>query len=963
MTLHTASALAVLCLASPTPGQMLDPLDRATLDSALVLLNLRPAELGFDKAWAEDDTFRLAVVERLLSDPLAFPDYVDETTTAVDSFICRPWKLISFIDRQLEVLDKGKSPTPSEPPDLSFDRSDPFRLWTETLEQAEPLRKRFYEQLDSLELHDLIMAAPAMWSEADDSINARMKGGWQFEFSLPVDTTREANSDRILDIIKKLDTEALLDAAMIVLPAAQALAGGFAANYTPTPVPGEGYPNPPPGTGMGDLEGATGEILFYTETEWGRFVVGGVGNNVYSGDFAAIVDIGGDDVYRGRCAGAMGELSHPYSLLIDLNGDDYYDAGGLAVGHGAGFLGIGILVDRSGNDTYRSGSYSQGAGLFGVGVLADHGGADDRRGGYFLQGAGHCGVGILIDDGGGDDRYHATAWGQGFGSTFGYGLLYDSGGDDSYRTGGAYLHEPLLPHDYKSFSGGFGMGWRPRAGGGIGVLYDTDGNDFYNGEVFCFGASYWYSIGILVDGGGNDYYSAAHYGLGAGIHLALGALYDRGGDDQYRSRYGVVGGTGHDLSVGILVDAGGDDGYIVSDGWGVSLTNSVGLFIDRLGNDTYATRGSGYSFGSVRWARGFSGAAIFLDLEGDDVYPAGEAASDSSIWIESGWGIGIDLPRDTITGKREEEIGGIELTAEDSARSVEELFKEASRWEVGSAREAVRRARKALIAKGGEAIHWSLDEKLDTRSGLERRTLDELVKALPDTAGPLLIEKLGTSSDRLTLANAVYLLSTIKWQPAVDPLLSLLERKDAVKVRNAVISTLGKIGDQRAASPISRFVTDREERRRLTAITALKDLKDTSTINTVIKGLDDPLFTVRSAAAGGLIAFGISAAPYLTDYVQDEESRYPELGLRALGRITTTLQDSAGAESGKVRYEATRLFEFHITNPNEQVRAAAVDALYRNGGERTRQMLDWQMEIEYNPVVLAAYRRARKAVK
>ena len=36
-------------------------------------------------------------------------------------------------------------------------------------------------------------------------------------------------------------------------------------------------------------------------------------------------------------------------------------------------------------------------------------------------------------------------------------------------------------------------------------------------------------------------------------------------------------------------------------------------------------------------------------------------------------------------------------------------------------------------------------------------------------------------------------------------------------------------------------------------------------------------------------------------------------------------------------------------------RAAAVDALYRNGGEAARLMIKGRMEIEYSPVVLAAY--------
>lgn len=944
----------MLSLPGITQSQMLDSLDRVMLDSALAMINLNPFELGFEKTWVEDDTFRLAVVERYLSDPMSFPDYVDETQAAVDSFSRRPLEMLRFISDQLFVDPDAKPTKPPKLTEMAFDSSAPFKLWINAISEAEPLRQKFYSHLDSLDLHDLIMASPPLWSEDDDSIKGLLEGSWQHEFGIEPDTSRKVDGDRLLDIIKKLDINALTRAGMIVLPAAQMTARGIAAETIGLSSIEEG-----------SVDGVSGDVLYYSDNEWGRFVVGGSGDNIYFGDFTAIIDIGGDDVYRGRCGAAMGVLSQPYSLLIDLAGNDYYDGAGKDINHGAGFFGIGVLIDRGGDDVYRSANYAQGSGLFGIGVLADHGGADDRRGGYFMQGSGHCGIGMLIDDGDetSDDRYLSSCWAQGFASTFGYGLLFDSGGDDTYRTGGAYLHAPLLPHDYRSFSGGFGMGWRPRAGGGIGVLYDKgEGNDFYDAEVMSFGSSYWYSIGILIDGGGNDYYSLAHYGLGVGIHLSLGALYEMDGDDQYRSRYGVVGGTPHDLSVGMMVDGGGNDNYLVSDGWGASLTNSFGLFIDRLGDDTYGTRG-GTSFGKVRWARGFAGAAIFMDLEGEDVYTSDEVARDSTIWIQSGWGIGIDLERDVVATEREEEVGEITLTAEDSAKTVEELFKDASQWEVGSARESVARARKALLTKGAEAVHYIIDNKLNTRSSLESRLLDQIVNAMPDTAGTLLLAQLpeaAKSDDERILINVVGLLGKIKWEPAVDPLLDMVDRKSVEKARNSIISALGRIGEKRAAVPISRYVDDKQERRRIITINALKSLEDTTTIEAIIKSLDDPMFTVRSAALMTAASFGPPAMPYLKDYLASDKAKYPELGLYAIGRIAQNLSDSTDAASRLLRYEAIRLFEKYLDHDKPQMRAEAVVAIYRNGGEVTRQIVDARMESEYSPVVLAAYRRMQR---
>jgi len=1071
---------------------MLDSLDRKMLDSALVLLNIKPEELGFDKLWAADDTFRLAVVEKYLDDPYAFPGYVDETQTVIDSFSREPLEMLRFISNQLQVDPEAKPVRIPDSPDMTYDPVDPFHVWIDALKEAEPLRRQFYAGLDSLDLHDLIMAAPGLWcEEEDDSLKKLITGSWQREFNVQFDTSRDAGSDRILDIMKKLDRDALSQTGMLVIPAAQVTARGLTDNgFNGQAQTDEESVNR---VGLTVIEGVKGEVLYHSETEWGSFIIGGSGDNVYYGDFAAILDLGGDDIYRGRCGGAIGELSHPYALIIDLEGNDYYDSRNKDVSHGSGFLGIGILIDRDGNDTYRSAAYAQGAGLFGIGVSVDHGGADDRRGGYFIQGVGHCGVGILIDDGdeSSDDRYLSSCWSQGFASTFGYGLLFDDGGDDTYKAGGTYFHAPLLPHDYRSFSAGFGMGWRPRAGGGIGVLYDKgDGNDFYDQEVMSIGSSYWYSIGICIDGGGNDSYNLAHYGMGVGIHLSLGAFYEMDGDDQYHSRHGVVGATAHDFSVGLMVDGGGDDYYTVSDGWGGSLTNSYGLFIDRLGNDTYATRGKGYSFGKARWARGFGGVAIFLDLEGDDVYPDGIAAKDSSIWIQNGWGIGIDLPRNVPTEK-EEPIGEITLTAEDSAKSITELYRLASQWEVGSARESVKRARKALLAKGAEAVkfivngptqmskndisnldafldklvdpdnliskyitehfnhvtlelidsyeetptdpdsikevmadslmmglveelntilhsdnfydkkrfanveineklqkklkddlednnlfqrNWHLLEqaypkeivyhsgRLHTRSSLENRLLGQIVKAMPDTAGPLLLAKTPEAAeeeDPRILANTISLLGEIKWEPAVDPLLDMLDRKDKEKVRNTIIRTLGEIGEQRAAKPVSRYVTDDSEKRRIMTIGALGSISDSTTIEDVMKGLDDEVFTIRSMAMMTIAGFGTQTMPYLIEYIKQKGIRHPESGLYAIGRIARNLKDSTDTASMRIRYEAAQILERNLKTDVEYMRAEAVVGLYRIGGEETRAYINRLMENEFSPVVIAAWERMK----
>ena len=55
------------------------------------------------------------------------------------------------------------------------------------------------------------------------------------------------------------------------------------------------------------VPGVTGGIMGAWEGPWGKFVIGGTGPNTYEGDdFIGIIDLGGDDTYKGRVAWGIG---------------------------------------------------------------------------------------------------------------------------------------------------------------------------------------------------------------------------------------------------------------------------------------------------------------------------------------------------------------------------------------------------------------------------------------------------------------------------------------------------------------------------------------------------------------------------------------------------------------------------------------------------------------------------------
>ena len=121
--------------------------------------------------------------------------------------------------------------------------------------------------------------------------------------------------------------------------------------------------------------GITGEVVFAEDTTYGLIVIGGTGPNTYEmdGRFALIIDLGGDDLYRG-IIGASSSEERGNAAVIDLGGNDTYlgDRLGLATG----CLGVGLVIDQAGNDHYHLSEGSGGAGFAGLGILLDITGDD-----------------------------------------------------------------------------------------------------------------------------------------------------------------------------------------------------------------------------------------------------------------------------------------------------------------------------------------------------------------------------------------------------------------------------------------------------------------------------------------------------------------------------------------------------------------------------------------------------------
>ena len=448
-------------------------------------------------------------------------------------------------------------------------------------------------------------------------------------------------------------------------------------------------------------------------TPLGKIVISDGRDNTHDySNLFLLVDLGGNDTYKGTVA-ANSSPFLPISVVIDVSGDDeYINKDDLVATQGSGILGHGFLVDLSGNDKYASVRYSQGIGVFGTGILFDASGDDTYELQFSGQGCGYFGIGMNIDKDG-DDKYYIGGFGQGYGGPGGgIGVLINHSGSDNYIA--ERYSDVIQIADYHSgnlINGnmvqGAGGGRRGDISdgdawaGGLGILMDVLGDDYYYSGNWSLGIGYWFGIGICYDTSGNDRYDSVYFTQGSEAHWAMGALIDEEGDDVHNLfdeklytekgtgsmpnvRGGAGLGFGWDGGTGIVIDRSGNDFYksqIIS--FALGEVRSHGIFIDESGDDTYVYGANQLGMGAsdVRneytnfTTRNFYSLAdfsnnlgLFIDASGNDKYydwdiknidavQFSQRFANNSFWVSpeqekasvaNAWGIGIDAPTGVI---------------------------------------------------------------------------------------------------------------------------------------------------------------------------------------------------------------------------------------------------------------------------------------------------------------------------
>ncbi|MCC6466632.1 MAG: hypothetical protein IT463_14925 [Planctomycetes bacterium] len=271
------------------------------------------------------------------------------------------------------------------------------------------------------------------------------------------------------------------------------------------------------------------------------------GNDRYlGGDFTlgcaayglgALVDLAGNDLLDSSMYSIGCGLPAGLGLVLDRAGDDRYRCGGRygsgygtageytgwGIGCGFGFRtmaagGTGLVVDVAGNDIYDAGEFGLGCGYFlGVGAVRDLAGDDIYHSSrYGLAAAAHCAVGLFRDDGGNDVYEGKTAASMAGVWDIATGYFYEGGGSDVYRCDG--------------------LGLGACAQNGFGIFWDAWGNDVYRTGGNCLG-----------HGGGTE------YGAGR-LAKNFGVFFDGAGKDSYTGNKRKDSHTACDPEYGIFVD-------------------------------------------------------------------------------------------------------------------------------------------------------------------------------------------------------------------------------------------------------------------------------------------------------------------------------------------------------------------------------------------------------------------------
>ena len=245
---------------------------------------------------------------------------------------------------------------------------------------------------------------------------------------------------------------------------------------------------------------------------------------------------------------------------------------------------------------------------------------------------------------------------------------------------------------------------------------------------------------------------------------------------------------------------------------------------------------------------------------------------------------------------------------------------------------------KEALGRMGGVAVPRLVEKMKTQDAREMQTLEDVFKLIGASAVPPLVDALG-SENVYRRRLAARVLGEIRDSSSVEGLLKYADDDD-FRMRAGVVSALGKVGQKRAVPKMRDALRDQDYLVRTSAAIALSNFKDSTNVIPLIRALSDQYYGVRFSAATALSNIGRPAVRPIVDAL-----RVPgdTLSYYLLIEIAGNLAD-------------TRFLEplVKIVNSDDPyARAFAAEALGKLGNEASLKALQDRYEIETHPLVIS----------
>ncbi len=973
----TLSILIVLIFNSSIQADSVIAPFAGPLSEALQAIRMTPADIVLREDYVPADTFRLQFVKDAFAQPVAHLDRLNQMAEQLNIAAADPDSLFSLAAK---LLDVAWSP-PSAPDtvnisafnDLSLILRNQLTLFLAAANLTQSLSRAAFADLPPDDFAFMRDMAFDLFRHDPDAEAKTLAESRREELA------HIEQQKRFVSIAARHDRQKILQAGYMLYQTQSTLR--LLAD---------------------SLQAQQPKSVQRIATPYGDIILGTTGSDVFNGEFLLAVDPGGNDFYQTPAYDSTVTVGH-VQIIYDSAGDDTYHGQNFC--QGAGIFGVGLLIDAVGNDIYAAQSHAQGSALFGVGLLLDQAGDDVYNGNTAVQGAGAFGLGLLLDQAG-SDSYHAQFLAQGMGACWGLGALIDRDGYDRYTAQSAYKDALREVNHTETLAQGFGYGMRPYGSGGVGLLYDLNGNDLYFADVFGQGSCYWYALGALIDNAGDDVYSGFDYCQGSGVHLGLGLCLDKAGNDSYRA-WGVSQGCGHDLALGALLDLTGEDNYVCRDlAQGGGNANGFSLFVDGAGSDGYIAKG-GRTMGYSDTRRTFGLAGVFLDLGGRDFYGTVNG-EENGFWTQSTYGSGWDT--DISPPKLSNQKPPAPAYSEQLANDVPTLFLQASAAQT-KYQPLVQPARNKLIGFGVDSLGYLLT-RLGSEHPREYNALRELLPKMGKSVIPILADSLNSANGRVVSSCIEYM--GLVGDSSAAPYLSRFLTHARWSVRATTAEALGNSRHPAFEEALQPLLTDSVAHVRQRAAWAIGQFGGTASIAMLVQALADTNQMVRHAAENALAGLQANACDAVVAALPAARFPAKQHLLRLIGQldrkhlakykltktalirlrdkklpdpILTKLDDmkektrtglhefnaliqSTLGDSLAQRYQADILTEAalkptclekltgYLTDTDWRTRAAAVESLTFLGSAQAREALEQAVKTEEHPRVKSALRAA-----